>query len=90
MFTWNHIDWGENINRGLTNNGFPFCEIEIKGWNDNQNYSDLEKLIAIKVIKTPLFTKVKVNYLHPDARNNFCARKLANETKKYLIHTLKN
>lgn len=90
MFTWNHIDWGEHIIQGSTTHGFPFYEIEIKGWNDNQNFSDLESLIIVKVIKIASSVKVNIRYLHPDAKNSFNARKLAKETKKYLIETIQN
>ncbi|WKA49381.1 hypothetical protein QWY22_10730 [Planococcus liqunii] len=90
MFTWNYFDWGEGIEQGLTAKGFPYYEVEIKGWNDDQEYTDLEKLIVIKVINTYSSVEVKMNFLHPDARRNFTARKMAKETKKYLIDAIKS
>ncbi|PSL41008.1 hypothetical protein B0H99_103142 [Planomicrobium soli] len=90
MLTWTYVDWGGNIGRGHTNLGFPFYEVEIKGWNDNQHYSDLEDLILVKVIETYSTIEVKLNYLHPDARNNLKARKLAKNTESYLINALRN
>lgn len=90
LLTWNHIDWGDNINKGETNLGFPFYEVEIKGWNDEEHYSDLESLIAIKVINTYSSIDVKMDFLHPDARTSFNARKLARETKDYLVASIKS
>ncbi|TWT09249.1 hypothetical protein [Planomicrobium sp. CPCC 101079] len=88
MITWNYVDWGGSIDQGLTNTGFPVYEVEIKGWNDNQNYSDLEDLLIIRVVHTYSSVEAKMIYLHPDAKCNLKVRKLAKETQNYLVDAI--
>ncbi|TWT26001.1 hypothetical protein [Planomicrobium sp. CPCC 101110] len=88
MITWSYVAWGGSIDQWLTNTGFPVYEVKIKGWNDNQDYSDLEDLLIIRVVHTYFSVDAKIIYLHPDAKCNLKVRKLAKETRKYLLDAI--
>lgn len=84
MYNWEHMEWTENIDHGMTENGFPFYQVGITGWNGNISTSSKEQLILIRTVKNILSITTHIHYVHPDARYNLQARKLAKEIKFYL------
>lgn len=48
MKTWNYIDLSDNVGGGITKEGFGFVEIDIDGWNDDESFTDLEKIVSVR------------------------------------------
>lgn len=84
MHNWKFMEWTENIEHGTTTKGFPFYQVGISGWNADGPSPNKEQLIRIRTVKNNLSITTHIDYLHPDARFNLNARRLAKEITFYL------
>lgn len=85
MKTWKNIELSDGIGVGITEEGYTFYETEVQGWNDEQDFSDLENLITIQAVKKGKGIEINQIFSHPDVKSNVTAIKLAKEAEQLLI-----
>ncbi|WP_129727557.1 hypothetical protein [Ectobacillus funiculus] len=49
MRTWNYTKNGE-LTAGINEEGFPYFQFKIQGWNDNHHFSDVEDVVTLKAV----------------------------------------
>lgn len=94
MKTWTYIEWSNEFSHGVTDNGDPYIETEINGWNDEDNYTDVAALSRLKAIilnsHERLDVGVDTEYIFEDARNNLKVRRLSKEIEGKLKKEVMN
>ncbi|MDN7245541.1 hypothetical protein QWY16_09720 [Planococcus shenhongbingii] len=86
MKFWKYIELDDRINHGLTENGLPFWEKEIHGWNDNDTYSDLVNLVIVRAIELDSDSEIEMtaDYTREDLKQDLMIDKLVDEAKSDL------
>ncbi|WP_084242347.1 hypothetical protein [Planomicrobium okeanokoites] len=88
---WKFIERADAIGQGIMENGDPFWESEIEGWNDNEEFTDLTELVVIRAVlseskKITTFTK----FHFPELENNPLIEKLIAEVESDLLDDAKS
>ncbi|QKX52223.1 hypothetical protein QWY22_10895 [Planococcus liqunii] len=83
MKFWKYIELDDGIGQGLTEEGVPFWEVEIQGWNDNETFTDLTSLVKITAIDSPYDSEIELNveYNRPELEHDLMIGKLVDEAK---------
>ena len=84
MKTWKFIELADAIGHGVTEDGFPFCETEVQGWNDDEDFSDMEDLLTIRAVEYDTEVKVYQYYSDPDVKTNITVMRLAKDAVQLL------
>lgn len=89
MKEWNYIEISDMVQSGATVEGNEFVEMFIDGWNDDENWDDLETLVTVEAIKYEVANRIDVitTYHFEDLKSNVTVRGLVNKlTKDILEH----
>lgn len=46
-----YIELSDGLGGGMTEEGYMFFEIDIDGWNDDEDFTDLETLVTIRATR---------------------------------------
>lgn len=81
MKFWKYIELDDGIGHGLTKENFPFWEMQIQGWNDNETFRDLTDLVTITAIRPYADSEVDiiVDYTFPELEHDLMIGKLVNQ-----------
>lgn len=89
MKEWNYIEISDMVQGGATVEGNEYVEMFIDGWNDDENWDDLETLVTVEAIKYEVANRIDVitKYHFEDLKSNVTVRGLVNKlTKDILDH----
>jgi hypothetical protein len=86
MKFWKYIELDDGIGHGLTEEGVPFWEVEIQGWNDNETFTDLTSLVRLTAVDSPFDSEIDltVEYARPELARDLMIGKLVEEAKSDL------
>jgi hypothetical protein len=81
MKFWRYIELDDGIGHGWTEDGLPFWEMEIQGWNDDITFTDLADLVAIRAVllNSDSETKISVAYARPELQQDPIIENLVNQ-----------
>lgn len=52
MKAWEFIEISDGVGVGSTEDGFEYLEIDIEAWNDDEGFTDLEKIALVRATET--------------------------------------
>lgn len=80
MKTWKEIEMGDICVGNL------FVETTIEGWNDEEDFTDLENIVTIKAtIVQPNKIQVTVTYKYPHLKEDETIKEMVKEQKEEVI-----
>ncbi|MGE7983644.1 hypothetical protein [Solibacillus sp. NPDC093137] len=89
MKQWNYIEILDEVGYGISVDGYERVEMNIEGWNDDEEWEDLETLVTVEAIKNEDLNRIDViiTYHFDDLKSNVTVRGLVNKlTKDILDH----
>lgn len=86
MKFWKYIELDDGIGHGYNQKEFPFWEMEIQGWNDNETFTDLTTLVVVRAIAaTPeQEADFDITYFPPELKKDLMISKLVQEAIYHL------
>lgn len=80
--TWNHIELSDHFGHGITADGDNFVEMDIDGWNDDEDFSDLDSIVTVGAVIEERSYRIYVKYNSEAAKSNVTVKRLIEEAKK--------
>ncbi|WP_028401420.1 hypothetical protein [Ectobacillus panaciterrae] len=91
MKTWAYIKNSELI-AGITEEGLPFFENKVQGWNDNKRDSDIEDLIIHRAVVYDEGAELRIKsiytYTSEDVMNNPIVMQKYEEAEQILLREI--
>ena len=89
MKAWSYTR-NSTLTTGITPEGLPYFENRIQGWNDNNNFSDLEDLVILNAVFHNVGAELRIQntYTSEDAWNCPFIREKHEETEQILLHEI--
>lgn len=86
MKFWKCIEVDDGICQSQTEEGLPFWEMEIQGWNEDTTFTVLTDLVTIRAVLPNSHSEVEiiVKYAHPELQQDLIIDKLVNQAKSDL------
>ena len=85
MKKWTFIDIDDSIGGGMTEEGYDVTEMTISGWNDDENFSDLEELVSVEATEKEDNIEFSIKYHYEFLHVDPTIEKLVEEIKSDLL-----
>jgi hypothetical protein len=59
---WRFINIADDITHGITEDGFHYVSTDIDGWNDNENFSDLETILTVRATRIENLVQISLHF----------------------------